>query len=96
MSAPESDVRLDDPDDFTRFDVHISGVDQVGAQVALAGVAELQGVHALVDPDGLFQLPGARPHDDLWLKQFDDMVTLARSHGWVDVAGRIRAHIVWV
>ena len=87
--------RLEAPDDFARFDVRIVGVDEEDARRTLQHVAVLETNHALVEPTGLFSLPGARPEEEQWIKQFEGMVEYARSKGWVDGTGRIQAHVVW-
>lgn len=88
-------VTLEDPHDFRRFDVRVCGVDAEGVRSALQSLAEIRGDHAFVEPAGLVLLPGARPEDSEWMKQFHAMVDYAAPRGWVDAAGRIRAHIVW-
>jgi hypothetical protein len=88
-------VRLEDPDDFRRFEVRVSGLDAEEARRALGAVAELQGDDAFVDQAGLISLPGARADDAEWMKQFQAMVEYARPKGWVDASGRLQAHLVW-
>jgi hypothetical protein len=85
---------LEDAEDFGRFEIRIIGVSAHDARTALAPVAELQADHAFVDPIGFFSLPGARPDTKEWRHHFDAMVDFASGKGWVDPAGRIRAHVV--
>ena len=87
--------RLDDPDDFDRFDVRIVDVDEADARRSLASVAVLESGHAFVYPAGLFALAGARPDDERWISHFNAMAEFARSKGWVDDDGRLQAHVIW-
>jgi len=87
-------IGLDEPDDFSRFDIQILDVSEDEARKSLERIAVLQSEHAFVDPAALFSLPGARPENADWVNQFELMTDYARSKGWVDESGRIRAHVV--
>jgi hypothetical protein len=52
--------------------------------------------YVFVDPNTLRRLPGAKSNDLNWLSSLDAMLQLARSKGWVDDAGIVRAHVEWV
>jgi hypothetical protein len=48
--------------------------------------------HAWIHPDALIELAG-RAGDRAWQDALAGMVGFADSHGWVDAAGRVRAHV---
>jgi hypothetical protein len=49
--------------------------------------------HALVAPDELVRLAGARACDPEWRERFDRMIAFAEEHGWSRPDGAIRAHV---
>lgn len=67
----------------------VDGVDLGGK---LAGIGVVEGEHAFLDAEAVKGLPGAGGTEE-WRTGFDEMVGYARSKGWVDDAGRVRAHI---
>jgi hypothetical protein len=48
--------------------------------------------HAWVDPAALAEL-GGRSGDAAWADKLAGMISFAGSQGWLDAAGRIRAHV---
>jgi hypothetical protein len=55
------------------------------------GVAGADGEHVWFTQDGIVQLAGSIA-DDEWLAQLSAMFAYASTRGWVDGAGRVRAH----
>lgn len=88
-------ITLEEPDVFTAFSVVIDGqTDQVvehGALERLGAVAD-EG-HVFVEQERVLSLAGERATDTAWREQLDGMIGYAQSKGWVDDAGRIRAHV---
>jgi hypothetical protein len=84
------------PDDFRSFSVSIAGgrrsPTEVRAALERLGRPEGEG-HVFVDVGQLLRLAGSRRHDPRWLAALDEMVSFARSRGWVDAAGGVRAHV---
>jgi hypothetical protein len=85
---------LADQDNFRAFAVLVNGTqDQLPAVVdALAGLGTVDAEHAMLDAAEVKRLAAA---DDAWTAQFDAMVEYARSKGWTDDNGRVRAHLEW-
>jgi SOS response regulatory protein OraA/RecX len=92
---PEAPAELRDADDFRAFKVVAHGfrsparlrraLDEVGRAVHDGHVfvrAEWLHAHAEDAPD---------PAD--WRRRLDEMIKVAARHGWLDDAGRIRAHV---
>lgn len=48
--------------------------------------------HAWVEPAELTAVAG-RLDDAAWQRRLDDMISHARTNGWLDDRGRIRAHL---
>jgi hypothetical protein len=48
--------------------------------------------HAWIDPSTLTTMAG-RADDGAWQSKLTSMIAYARSHGWLDESGRIRAHV---
>jgi hypothetical protein len=72
-------VSLEDPDDFKGFKLVVERVE-----------------HAHVGVDEIKRLAGeARAGDAAWLEQLEGMLAYARSKGWVDESGAVRAHVEW-
>ncbi|MGV9914683.1 hypothetical protein ACWEWD_20565 [Streptomyces tendae] len=86
---------LAEPDDFTAFAVRLGpGLDeeQVSSAVARLGRAE-DADHVHVPVEVLTELAGDRADDLQWRSGLDGMTAYARSKGWLDAHGGIRAHI---
>lgn len=80
---------LEEAGEFTRFAVALHPAAPAGA---LAAVARRDGAHAWIAPETLRRLSpmGA---DAAWQTGFAAMLDFARSRGWVDAEGAIRAHV---
>jgi hypothetical protein len=85
-----SGVGLGDVDNFGAFAVVVEGEQDLG--VRLAGLGVVEGEHVYFDAEAVKGLAGERASGE-WGVGFDRMVEFARSKGWVDGAGRVRAHI---
>jgi hypothetical protein len=79
---------LDGPDVFDRFDVAAAE----GADLTRLGVVADDGEHVFVAPDTVRALAGDAATPE-WEERFAGMVGYAASKGWLDDAGRIRAHV---
>ena len=87
-------VVLRDEGDFTAFKVVVDGVgDWADLSDAVAGRARVEPPHLWVDAGEVRAL--GRPEDPEWCRQLDQMVDFARSKGWLDQDGAIRAHCEW-
>lgn len=91
------DISLEEPDVFTAFaitgpvpasDEQIDALRRRGVYVAESNS------HAFVEPQAVAALAQSGPVGPDWLEQFESMLAYAGSKGWVDDAGRVRAH--WV
>ncbi|HEX5402255.1 MAG TPA: hypothetical protein VFX16_08140 [Pseudonocardiaceae bacterium] len=87
---------LADQDNFRAFAVQVDGTeDRLPAVVeALTGlgVVDADGAHAMLDAEAVCGLAAG---GDAWRADFDAMVEYARSKGWTDDKGRVRAHLEW-
>ncbi len=85
-----SGVALEDVDNFRAFAVVVTGEPDLVDK--LDGLGAVDGDHAFLDPEAVKRLAGDRAAGD-WGANFDNMIEFARGKGWVDEAGRVRAHI---
>jgi hypothetical protein len=89
-------ARLADQDNFRAFAVMVDGTPDQLPAVADAltglGVVDADGGHAMLDADAVRGLANA---GDAWSADFGAMVEYARSKGWTDEQGRVRAHLEW-
>ena len=85
---------LEDPADFRRFSIRFDAGARgcAPADAALARLARPDGDVAWVMPDALAAM-APQAAEPAWQQGFAGMVAFARSRGWVDAAGRIRAHV---
>ena len=93
VRADGDGVRVDEVEDLKRLHVESSlDLDALRAAVEAAGAGSVTGDgHVALDPGWL---RAAGPDGDrTWSEGFDAMVGYARSKGWVDDAGAIRAHV---
>ena len=93
---PAGNVTLDDPDDCRVF-VSWSAPGAAESVVSLAGdgvdlAPDLS--HGFVDPSLVESLASGAVGSD-WHARFGAMVEYARTHGWLDERGWIRAHTAW-
>jgi hypothetical protein len=94
-STSPARISLLEADDFRAFDVVL--LDGAGAPedaLSQLGTVAEDGGHVFVEPARLRQLAGDRAADPEWLAGLEKMTAFAAEHGWVDDAGRIRAHVV--
>jgi hypothetical protein len=94
-SGRDPAVRLDEPDDFKAFKIARSnGASALDVARALSQIGRAEGdSHVYVSVAALKRIAGERALRQEWLAQLDGMVAYARSQGWVDDLGAIRAHI---
>ena len=89
---------LEEHDDFGRFHVEVSGLDQQGLQVQLArhhlGRLAEDADHVDLRASVVESLAGTT--SQAWREQFVAMLDYAQSHGWMPDEDHIRAHCVWV
>jgi hypothetical protein len=88
---------LVEPDDFKAFDILAPGEpDAERLAAATAGIGRADGAdHVYVDVVALRALAGSRAQDDEWCRGLDAMLEYARSKGWLDESGAVRAHVEW-
>ena len=91
LQVDGSSVELVEAGDFRRFAVVVVAD---GELAALDGLGEVDsaGEHVFLEPAAIRGLAGERATGE-WGEGFEKMVEFARSKGWVDEAGRVRAHI---
>lgn len=92
----EGRTTLQELEDFRAFKVVAHGFASAGElQERLGGLghADEDGQHVFVPLPWLAGHAGDAPDPEEWRRQLDDMAALAARHGWVDSAGRIRAHV---
>ena len=94
LSAAPAQAELVEADDFRAFDVVVKGSGEREAGLSQLGPVAEDGEHVFVEPERLKQLAGERATDPEWLAGLEKMTAFAAEHGWVDEAGRIRAHVV--
>jgi hypothetical protein len=97
-SAVPPIARLTDRDNFRAFAIVVDGTNDrlpaVADALADLGVVDPDGEHAMLDAVAVHRLAGAST-GDAWSAEFDNMVEYARSKGWTDDHGRVRAHLEW-
>ncbi len=91
-------VVLEQPDDFRAFSVRVpAGVDDGALRTGpLADVVAFDDTgHGWIAPAAVRSLAGALAGDPgpAWTAGFAAMSTYAAGKGWVDAAGRLRAHV---
>ena len=86
-------VTLADADNFRAFSVVSNGVREKLGE-ALSGLGTVDGDHAWLDAGAVKNLAGDGVGEQ-WHADFDAMVEFARSKGWTDDDGRVRAHVEW-
>ena len=89
-------LTLAEPDDFKAFSVVVrpARATDDAAMASIAALGELDGAgHVFVHRATIESLAGHRADQAEWARGLDAMVRYASEHGWLDGAGRIRAHI---
>jgi hypothetical protein len=88
-------ISLIEPDNFKAFKIVVA--DRTSADVLDAAIAQIgsreDATHAYVSLDALNKLAGDRAQDTDWQTSLHGMIGYARSQGWINSAGDIRAHI---
>lgn len=94
LTITAEQVTLDAPQDFTAFSATTGLPPHVLAASLPEGISvDDDQAHLWVDPQNLRQLAGAWANDDEWNTRFEAMVTYARTKGWTNTHGMIRAHL---
>ena len=88
--TPEGSPHLDDMEDFAGFKAVAPAGDNLQGLARECGLLDADGAYLWVDPKWLFS---QQPDDDAWRESLAGMIDYARRKGWLDVSGRIRAHI---
>lgn len=95
MAPTPAAVELRDRENLGELSIRITGAqDMDRLRAALAAWGRLDDDHhAYIRVDALRTLAGESARNADWRTAFDDMIAYARSHGWVDQGGAVRAHI---
>jgi len=86
--------RLEDAGNLRAFAAELTIPREAAQDLGGCGVWSLDGQHLFVEPDWLRRHAGDLAADAEWQRNFAGMVEFARSKGWLDKQGRIRAHVV--
>jgi hypothetical protein len=81
--------RLEDAANFKELKV------SAPRRVPLDDLGRVEAEHVWLPVDGLVALPGAPSEDGDWQAGLAGMLEYARSRGWVDPTGAVRAHVEW-
>jgi hypothetical protein len=94
LSGPAARVSLDDAGNLREFSVVVAGggMDDGRVAAALAGLGTIDGEHAWLNGAAVKRLAGTGVGEG-WPLEFDRMTEFARSRGWTDAEGRLRAHL---
>ncbi len=88
-------TRLEDPDNLREFKVVAEtakdSLEHVGQALTAAGAGVIDATHAWISEQWL----RAQNGDAAWQDGLGKVVDYAKSKGWVDDKGHIRAHIEW-
>ena len=85
--------RLEEADNLRAFAVELKVPRDAAQDLGGCGVWSQDGAHLFVEPDWLRRQAGSLADDPEWQRNFAGMVEFARSKGWLDDQGRIRAHV---
>ncbi len=85
---PDGPATLEDPDNFKAFKVITHAAAPASAY---ATIGRLDGDHVWVNPGWL--KTNGRGDDANWLAGLDKMLNYAKTAGWLDDTGAVRAHI---
>jgi hypothetical protein len=83
---------LVEAENLKAFSVVVNGSPGLAEALSELGSVDADGEHVWLDGAAVKGLAGAEVGEQ-WHADFDGMVEFARSKGWTDDAGRIRAHI---
>lgn len=83
-----------DADNLRALDVAADGnaPEAIDAALRASGLGRLDGEHAWLAPEHLLTAARGERGDD-WVDAFEGMIAYARSKGWANEAGEIRAHL---
>lgn len=84
-------LALVEADNFRQFAVVVEGEGKL-TELDGFGVVDAAGEHVFLNVDAVRGLAGSTATAE-WVRQFEGMVAFAREKGWVDDAGRVRAHV---
>jgi len=84
MAGPAT---LEDADNFKAFKV----VNAAASESAFTAIGRRDGDHAWVQTAWL--KANGRPDDPAWLAGLEKMLAYAKTSGWFDESGAVRAHI---
>lgn len=89
-------ARLDDPDNFRDFKIVAETakdqLEDIGQALTDSGAGLVDETHAWVSEAWL---RANKSGASAWDEGFAKMCAYAKSKGWVDESGRIRAHVEW-
>lgn len=89
-----SPIAVDRLDVFTEFSARSSGIESVGDSTNKGVRVDEDGVHVWIDPTHIAAAAAAAGMPDSWAGDFERMCAYARTKGWLDEQGWIRAHVV--
>jgi hypothetical protein len=97
VDADSAAVSLEDPENFRAFLVRALGADTSAPKLASAigglGLVTDDGGHIYIEPAALTGLAGGLGRSVGWQASLLAMIGFAAKSGWVDDAGRVRAHV---
>jgi hypothetical protein len=91
-----ADATLHEPEDFRTFKVVAHGFTstaELHQRLGALGRAAEDSDHVFVEAGWLAEHARDAADPREWRRRFEEMKALAARHGWVDAAGRIRAHV---
>ncbi|MCZ4519475.1 hypothetical protein O4220_13205 [Rhodococcus ruber] len=90
---------LERPDDFSAFSVALVGISDAEltdinfvSKVSTA-LGRVDGAHVHVRRSALEHIAGEAGSNQKWQAGLDSMIEFARTRGWIDAYGAIRAHV---
>lgn len=93
IDAASQTSRLEEPEDLKKFHVQLDGeLEEAALAALLAPWGALDGEHAWIAPASLQAAASGRVSES-WPGAFEAMVAYARTKGWCDGEGRLRAHL---
>lgn len=95
MAAASAAIELRERDNFRDLSIRIAGeanTDQLSAILTDYGRLD-DDKHAYLNVAALCALAGDALQNNEWQNSFNSMIGYARSKGWVDQHGAVRAHI---
>jgi hypothetical protein len=93
VDGSEGAVRLEQPEALNELSVKLRDCSVPHAGTLLSGLGRIDGTHVWLDINGLKQLSPLQLSPE-WASGFDATIDYARTKGWTDVSGHVRAHLV--